>query len=391
MQQVPAYDQHWVGLFEKYLKIFFVVNMREFVSVLLVSVLVSSVSGQGRRPTISFITQPEIVTDIGGDVEMKCSIQYASDYPVIWMKLDSVDRNNDLTVTVGTTLILKDPRFNVDLDRSTSTYTLRISDVQETDGAKYQCQVIVALTDKVVADVPLIVRRPPIISDNSTRSVITWEGNRVVLRCYASGNPEPTIYWRRQNNVLLPTGGLVYKGNELVIEKVERWHRGTYYCVATNVVGTGQRRNIDVEVEHPPTIKIPRKRLGQALQFDMDLECQIEAYPPPAIKWYTSSKRSDPLTTNQHFRISYFVNDDQHVNTILRAVTIEKFQYQEYICEATNRLGSSQAKVQLFETVIPICPPACDEVNYSSEAQSLGPINFIISFAIVSLIASFRR
>merc|ERR1711893_335874 len=55
----------------------------------------------------------------------------------------------------------------------------------------------------------------------------------------------------------------------------------------------------------------------------MDLECQIEAYPPPAIKWYMLGK-SDPLTTNQHFRIAHFVNDDQHVNTILRAVTIEK-------------------------------------------------------------------
>ena len=104
-------------------------------------------------------------------------------------------------------------RFHIDLDKATSTYTLKIYDVQETDGARYQCQVLVSITDKVVADVPLIVRRPPIISDNSTRSVITWEGNRVVLRCYASGNPEPEIYWRRQNNVLLPTGGLVYKGN----------------------------------------------------------------------------------------------------------------------------------------------------------------------------------
>ncbi len=32
---------------------------------------------QERRPTISFITQPEIVTDIGGAIEMKCSVQYA--------------------------------------------------------------------------------------------------------------------------------------------------------------------------------------------------------------------------------------------------------------------------------------------------------------------------
>merc|ERR1712198_338977 len=123
------------------------------VQVVLVVLGLAGVGNQNRRPTISFITQPEIVTDIGGTVEMKCTIQYASDYPVIWMKLDSVDRNNDLTVTVGTTLILKDPRFNIDLDKETSTYTLRISDIQETDGSIYQCQVLVALTDKVYADV----------------------------------------------------------------------------------------------------------------------------------------------------------------------------------------------------------------------------------------------
>ena len=57
----------------------------------LVTLMVIGVDSQNRRPTISFITQPEIVTDIGGDVEMKCTIQYASDFPVIWMKLDEVD------------------------------------------------------------------------------------------------------------------------------------------------------------------------------------------------------------------------------------------------------------------------------------------------------------
>ena len=80
-------------------------------SCLLLLAAIAAVSAQNRRPTISFITQPEIVTDIGGDIEMKCTIQYASDFPVIWMKLDSVDRNNDLTLTHGTTQILTDPRY----------------------------------------------------------------------------------------------------------------------------------------------------------------------------------------------------------------------------------------------------------------------------------------
>ena len=117
-----------------------------------------------------------------------------------------------LWILSGTTLILTDPRFNIDLDKSTSTYTLRIEDIQETDGANYQCQVIIALTDKEIAEVPLIVRRPPIISDNSTRSIVVEEGDSVELKCYASGYPPPEIYWRRQDNAVLPTKTSIFKG-----------------------------------------------------------------------------------------------------------------------------------------------------------------------------------
>ena len=37
----------------------------------------------------------------------------------------------------------------------------------------------------------------------------------------------------------------------------------------------------------------------------------------------------------------YFVNDDQHVDTILRAATIEK-----YMCEAENWLSKSKSTVE---------------------------------------------
>ena len=63
------------------------------------------------------------------------------------MKLDEDDGtgNNDLPITSGTTLILTNERFNIDLDKATSTYKLRIRDIQETDGAIYQCQVVLYL------------------------------------------------------------------------------------------------------------------------------------------------------------------------------------------------------------------------------------------------------
>merc|ERR1712223_230522 len=299
---------------------------------------------------------------------MECSVQYAQDYPVIWMKLDEDDGtgNNDLPITSGTTLILTNERFNIDLDKATSTYKLRIRDIQETDGAIYQCQVVISLTDRETAEVPLIVRRPPIISDNSSRSVVVTEGQRVELHCYASGYPPPEIYWRRQDNAVLPTNTSIYKGHTLMFPKVTKEHRGTYYCVATNVVGQGARRNVDVEVEFAPVLSIPRKRLGQALQFDMDLECKIEAYPPPAIKWY---RDTIPITNNQHYSISHFAFDDEYTNTILRVITIEKKQYANYSCKAINILGETEGHVVLFETVVPICPPACDGYNYFSSGQ----------------------
>ena len=56
--------------------------------------------------------------------------QYARDYPVIWMKLDELDRHNDLTITTGNTLILNDPRFKIDYSTRTYTYTLSINDIQ---------------------------------------------------------------------------------------------------------------------------------------------------------------------------------------------------------------------------------------------------------------------
>jgi len=353
----------------------------------LLAVLVGLAGAQDRRPTISFITQPEIVTDIGGNIEMMCTVNYASDYPVVWMKLDSVDRNNDLPITSGTTMILKDPRFSIDFNKNTHTYTLGIRDIQETDGSRYQCQVLIALTDSVKAEVPLIVRRPPIISDNSTRSIVSYEGQAVELRCYASGFPLPDIYWRRQNNDILPTNSSVYKGNVLRFESIKKEDRGTYYCVATNVVGTGARRNIDVEVEFKPTIRIQRRRLGQALQYDKDLECHIEAYPPPAIKWFKEGQ-TDVITDNQHFRVSQFAFDDEYVDTTLRVITIEKKQYGNYTCSAENKFGRSQGTVQLFETVIPICPPACGEGYNTAGVEAVhlsSTLNILMLLVVVSI------
>ena len=59
--------------------------------------LLVSVSHGQRTPTISYITPP-IITRIGGTIEMDCSVLYATEYPVLWVKLpqNCKERNSDI-------------------------------------------------------------------------------------------------------------------------------------------------------------------------------------------------------------------------------------------------------------------------------------------------------
>lgn len=171
---------------------------------LVIALTVCGLANAQRTPSISYITQEQI-KDIGGSVELQCSVQYASDYNVVWIK-QSGDRFDSVFISNSASLVLKDSRFALRYDTSSSTYTLQIKDLQETDAGKYECQVILSVTNKIRASVDVQVRRPPIISDNSTQSIVASEGRAVQMECFAGGYPQPTITWRRENNAILPTG-----------------------------------------------------------------------------------------------------------------------------------------------------------------------------------------
>lgn len=183
------------------------------------------------------------------------------------------------------------------------------------------------------------------------------------------------------------SGGATYTGSILKINAVRKEDRGTYYCVADNGVSKGDRRNINLEVEFAPVISVPRPRLGQALQYDMDLECHIEAYPLPAIVWI---KDDVQLSNNQHVSISHFATADEFTDSTIRVITIEKRQYGDYICKAVNKLGQAESKIHLFETVIPVCPPACGAAQYGG-AELVTPTTAIFILAALIGVVMTRR
>lgn len=181
------------------------VNRRAGNILLLVASALCCLSSAQRTPSITYISEDQAV-NLGSTVELACSVQYATGlYPVQWVKSGKTSRDNYILST-DTSLVVKESRFAALYDGASSTYTVLIKDIQEGDSGEYQCEVVLSITNKLVATTQLTVLRPPIITDNSTQAIVAKEGDFVIMECFATGNPTPSIVWRRENNALLPTG-----------------------------------------------------------------------------------------------------------------------------------------------------------------------------------------
>lgn len=158
--------------------------------------------------------------------------------------------------------------------------------------------------------------------------------------------------------------------------------RGTYYCFADNGVGKGDRRNINLEIELPPIVIVPQDKIGQAVNYDVDLMCHVEAYPPPQIFW---TKDSYIISNSRNNKISNLETSNEFTDSTLRITTVRAKQYGDYVCTAGNKLGKSEGKITLYETKTPVCPPACGGHQFSSTISISCHKNHSLFFFIASI------
>jgi len=197
----------------------------------------------------------------------------------------------------------------------------QISDLIKPDTGSYRCQALYRSENLIFNKIELIVREstPPRMFNNMTTTSVVMEGRPLILECYASGFPEPTIYWGRENNKVLFTGRLThryyiyvthlfskylfkffFRGNIFEIPVTKKGDRGIYYCFAENGIRPSPRRTISVVVEFPPFVSTSQLFNGQALGYFLNLDCRIEACPPVStVVWMYKGLR---LTNNRYYK-----------------------------------------------------------------------------------------
>lgn len=341
-----------------------------------------TVANGQQNPTIVHITPGQTV-DLGDTVDLSCSVQYGSNYPIIWTKLSENPTSPPLFISRDAALTVQDNRYSIRHDDSSSTYTLQVSKIQDTDTGTYQCQVVTSATSRITADTFISVRIPPIISDDSSRGLIVGAGETFTLACRATGVPTPKISWRRENNGLLPTGGVVAKGNSITIYNATKDDRGIYYCIADNSVGRAAKRSVGVEIEFAPQVNLVRAKYQQAIGYPAELHCSIEASPSPDISWLKDGYQIN--SDNNFYQISSSSNSHDFIQSTLRIKRVDSRDYGSYRCRAINKLGDKMNTMYLERVYEPQCPPACTEGEYISITTSASHTLMPNSWLLVSL------
>uniref|UniRef100_A0A7N8YE87 Roundabout homolog 2-like n=1 Tax=Mastacembelus armatus TaxID=205130 RepID=A0A7N8YE87_9TELE len=202
---------------------------------------------------------------------------------------------------------------------------LTISSVQRSDAGYYICQAltvagsIMAKAQLEVADA-LKDRPPPIIRQgpsNQTQAV----GGVTLLRCQASGDPEPTVTWRKNGASLLGKDSrfsLLDHGS-LQIQSTRLSDSGLYTCVATSSSGETSW-NIHV----PEVTDVTKSSISLSWEPGPEAGSPVSAY---VIEAFGQSVSNSWQTVADHVKTTAFTVKDLRPNTvylfIIRAVNAQ--------------------------------------------------------------------
>ncbi|XP_041365607.1 limbic system-associated membrane protein-like [Gigantopelta aegis] len=309
----------------------------------------------GEEPRFNVFTK-NVTVVVGQTAVLPCSVDKLGDYKnkkgwVVWLD------HRDKLLTFEDRRIIADERIS--LERTyVKEWNLHIRNVKAADEGIFTCQIN---TDPVqIRPIWLHIHEPAKINRMLSSSDVTAkEGDTVTLVCNVTGVPPPTVSWYRiiENERDKGERGkekIGIEGEVLLIHNVTRYCDDTYECVAFNGVPPADSKRMRVNVEFPPEIRLPNRKIGQSLGKETILECVIQAYPIGVTVWKKDGKILDQTWK---YRTEVYVDDGITITLSLRVQSIDSDDFGEYICEAENLLGKDFETMVLYEYIEYKPPP----------------------------------
>ncbi|XP_070149471.1 uncharacterized protein [Polyergus mexicanus] len=188
---------------------------------------------------------------------------------------------------------------------------------------------------------------------NTSDIISVQEGKNIRLRCAASGIPQPVIQWTKIDGSTIPMGTWQVSstmGPTFNISVVTREHMGEYVCNADNGIAPASSKKFRLQVKFSPFIRIRNQVVLVRNQNPATLECEVEAFPEPAVHWERGDGRRLKMSDKHRIEV-YDRRDNYKLKMKLRITRVTPSDHGMYHCVARNDLDVTKGSFILDDDI----------------------------------------
>ncbi|XP_020618836.1 roundabout homolog 2-like [Orbicella faveolata] len=201
-----------------------------------------------------------------------------------------------------------------------------ITDVTSQDEGKYTC-VARNILGEVTSSVTLTVQVGAVISQKPL-SVIIEEGQNLSLVCKASGQPTPTVTWRKAFSQLPKEKTKVVAGN-LNIVNIAKADGGTYECAVKNHLGQDSAVAQVVVIDELKFTLTPPGKVVVPVYSSAQFNCIAEGSVD--IDWKRSGQNLPQNHIVEHGPVQFLFDEGIEVNYWFPVLARQKMKNQKSV------------------------------------------------------------
>ncbi|XP_068985379.1 cell adhesion molecule Dscam2 isoform X3 [Bombus flavifrons] len=205
---------------------------------------------------------------------------------------------------------------------------------------------------------------------------VSVERNKhVALHCQAQGVPTPTIVWKKATGsksgeyeeLRERAYTKILSNGTLLLQHVKEDREGFYLCQASNGIGSGIGKVVQLKVNSSPYFAAPSRLVTVKKGDTATLHCEVHGDTPVSVTWLKGGKIELNPSTNYRVTVKREVTPDG-VIAQLQISSAEASDSGAYFCQASNLYGRDQQLVQLLVQEPPQPPSSLETAMVASRS-----------------------
>jgi len=358
-----------------------------FLSVCACALAVPTETGEILRPKLSY--SRKLISKPGNDETIDCGVDGIDlsgvrDFNIQWSKMDEKDPINSFPISSGEQIVLFSNKYSVIHPVDSHQYSLKIKNIDEADSGTYRCTVNFGGSQRITADVPVMVEKAPFFNTQVTRVLTVNEGDSISIDCQPGGNPAPEIIWQRVEQKLPFYSGPSMKRNMMEIADITVDTEGLYVCHADNGIGTPARSEVIINVMYKPRVTVSESATAVDVKGVASVMCSVDAFPEAEVTWMKDgevvrdsynvkiSRKRIPREVKNVPGVEKFAKKPAFVEETLRINEVTEEDIGVYHCVASNTLGAANQTFTLSTKTPPMIEKQSGRKVYYEDPTSYG-------------------